>query len=289
MYWFFYHLSSTSKKVKFYPKTSLDAPNCTNPIYSPEHSSSYFLWESLQYHSPTCSRQYLIKQNFFLSHHDGCPWRSIHCCHTKQLQLSECYTSQSKQIVVLSSLHHTIYLTGCATATCLSPITTPCKVVPKKTRKRCEKRRQTGHIFQLTSFGLFKSKVLSTCGQYCIYTETPWGTWAKYKFWVNSWLFELTRRHSWGWYSGFELILGVRILPPSLMGSRYRYSTSLIRGQKFPILSGRPLWMAPYLVLAVDDWHATSAAPLAGHFHHLLHRRRLHIPTCNTSQRILRC
>ena len=37
-----------------------------------------------------------------------------------------------------------------------------------------------------------------------------------------SWL-GATREISW--YSGLELILGVRILPPSLMGSRYRYIT----------------------------------------------------------------
>ena len=36
-----------------------------------------------------------------------------------------------------------------------------------------------------------------------------------------SWL-GATREISW--YSGLELILGVRILPPSLMGSRYRYN-----------------------------------------------------------------
>ena len=36
--------------------------------------------------------------------------------------------------------------------------------------------------------------------------------------WHHSWLFVLTRRHSW-----CQLILGVRISPPSLSGSRYRY------------------------------------------------------------------
>ena len=40
-----------------------------------------------------------------------------------------------------------------------------------------------------------------------------------------SWL-GATREISW--YSGLELILGVRILPPSLMGSRYRYSASFV-------------------------------------------------------------
>ena len=39
-----------------------------------------------------------------------------------------------------------------------------------------------------------------------------------------SWL-GATREISW--YSGLELILGVRILPPSLMGSRYRYSPNI--------------------------------------------------------------
>ena len=60
----------------------------------------------------------------------------------------------------------------------------------------------------------------------------------------HSWLFELTRRHSWGWYSGFELILGVRILPPSLMGSRYssvkgtRTRTGLIFSGSGPYRAG---------------------------------------------------
>ena len=43
-----------------------------------------------------------------------------------------------------------------------------------------------------------------------------------------SWL-GATREISW--YSGLELILGVRILPPSLMGSRYRYSTIFLLKQ----------------------------------------------------------
>ena len=45
-----------------------------------------------------------------------------------------------------------------------------------------------------------------------------------------SWL-GATREISW--YSGLELILGVRILPPSLMGSRYRYN----------ILYFSPVWV----------------------------------------------
>ena len=70
-----------------------------------------------------------------------------------------------------------------------------------------------------------------------VYTGTSYSGWGQYKphvstwipriNWSHSWLFELTRRHSWDQYqlvnSGFELTLGVRILPPSLMGYRYRY------------------------------------------------------------------
>ena len=40
--------------------------------------------------------------------------------------------------------------------------------------------------------------------------------------WHHSWLFELTRRHSW-----CQLILGGRIFHPSLIGSRDRYNTML--------------------------------------------------------------